>query len=82
MYLHKAACHEDWIIVSIDVDKAFLQGLTYDELAKLTGEPRRNVAFTLPPGAATQLRKIPGYEAFDERFEVLECIKPGMCGRS
>ena len=73
----EAACHDNWIIISIDVNKAFLKGLTYDELAKLTGEPRRHVAFTLPKGAAEQLRKIPGYEDFDEQWEVLECIKPG-----
>ena len=73
----EAACHDDWTIISIDVNKAFLQGLTYDELAKLTGEPRRQVAFTLPKGAAAQLRKIPGYEDFNEHIEVLENIKPG-----
>ena len=64
--------------ISIDVNKAFLQGLTYDELAKLTGEPRRQVAFTLPKGAAAQLRKIPGYESFDPSCEALHCESLGQ----
>ena len=42
----EAACRNDWTIVSIDVDEAFPPGLTYGELAKLTGEPRQSVAFT------------------------------------
>ena len=56
----EAACHPEWIIASLDVDKAFLKGSTCDELSKATGEPRRNVYFTLPPGSAQVLRTIPG----------------------
>ena len=44
----EAACHDNWIIISIDVNKAFLKGLTYDELAKLTGEPRRHCGLHSP----------------------------------
>jgi hypothetical protein len=73
----ETAGHPNFVTVSIDISKAFLQGLTYDELADLTGEPRRHVAFTLPKGAAAQLRKIAGYEDFCEYREVLECTKPG-----
>ena len=61
--------------VSIDI-KAFLQGLTY-EPAVMTGEPRQYVALTFPEGAATRLRKILGYEDFNEYLEVLECTKTG-----
>ena len=28
-----------WPLVCIDVEKAFLQGMTYQELSQLTGEP-------------------------------------------
>ena len=35
----EAACHDDWIIASLDVEKAFLKGFTYAELAEATGEP-------------------------------------------
>ena len=44
----EVACHEDWIIVTIDIEKAFLQGLTYKEIADETGEEERFVFFNLP----------------------------------
>ncbi len=59
------------------MNKAFPKGLTYNELAELTCEPRRQVAFTLPKGAATQLRQIPGFEDLEENHKILECVKPG-----
>ena len=40
----EAACQPDWIIASLDIDKAFLKGFTYKELAEATGAPR---AFSL-----------------------------------
>ena len=73
----EAACHDDWVIVSVDIDKAFLQGMTYQEIHELTGEDVRNVHFSLPPGADEQLRKLPGFENFDSRYECLKCDKPG-----
>ena len=33
----EAAYHKDWILASLDIDKAFLKGLTYKELAAATG---------------------------------------------
>ena len=41
----EAACHPNWIIASLDIDKAFLQGFTYCELAEATGEKERVVCF-------------------------------------
>ena len=40
-----------WPLAAIDIRKAFLKGISYDELARLTGEPRREVNFELtkPP---------------------------------
>ena len=58
-------------IVSADVPKAFLQGISYADLAVQTGEPLREVSFTVPPATAAKLRKIPDFETFDERREVL-----------
>ena len=52
----EAACHPEWILASMDIDKAFLKGLTYEELAAATGEATRQVCFTLPPGSAQVLR--------------------------
>eukprot|EP00973_Karenia_brevis_P009116 1235124-Karenia_brevis.AAC.1 len=37
----KAACHPDWIIASLDIDKAFLKGFTYKERAEATGDKER-----------------------------------------
>ena len=54
-----------WDLCTADVSKAFLQGVTYEELAKLTGEPVREVNFWLPPSNTPLLRKVPGLETFD-----------------
>jgi len=75
--MSQAACNPRWIIASLDIDKAFLQGLTYKELAEATGEKERLVCFKLPPGSADHLRKFRGFEHFDESIHCLECIKPG-----
>eukprot|EP00974_Lingulodinium_polyedra_P058744 5655470-Lingulodinium_polyedra.AAC.1 len=37
----EAACHKDWIFASLDIDIAFLKGLSYAELAQATGEQER-----------------------------------------
>lgn len=73
----EAACHEEWILASLDLDKAFLKGFTYKELAQATGEKERTVCFKLPPGSATILRRFKGFEDFDETIHCLRCIKPG-----
>ena len=68
-------------MLSVDIEKAFLQGMTYKEIHEPTGEALRVVHFSLPPGAAAQLRKIPGYESYDESTECLRCIKPALVVR-
>ena len=73
----EVACNPGWKFVAVDINKAFLQGLTYAELCQLTGEDMREVQFTLPPESAELLRRLPGYESFDQRIEVLKCLKPG-----
>ena len=73
----EAACQPEWIIASLDIDKAFLKGFTYKELADATGEKERIVCFTLPPGSARLLRRFKGFEDFDEAIHVLRCPKPG-----
>eukprot|EP00959_Pyramimonas_sp_CCMP1952_P396601 8309333-Pyramimonas_sp.AAC.1 len=52
-------------------------GLTYQELAEATGEKERVVCFTLPPGSATVLRTLPGFERYDDSKHCLPCLKPG-----
>ena len=73
----EAACHPEWEFLTVDVNKAFLQGATYKELQELTGDAPREVCFTLPKGMAELLRRLPGYESYDERIHCLECDKPG-----
>ena len=66
-----------WPFATSDVSKAFLQGVTYEELAELTGEPVREVNFFLPSYNIPQLQQVPGFEGFDPNMEVLHCDKPG-----
>ena len=61
---------------SFDVEKAFLQGVTYEELHELTGEPPRKVYFVLLAGFAAMMRKLKGFEAQDERYHVGQALIP------
>ena len=72
-----AHAHEGWIMVSVDIDKAFLQGMSYEEIHRTTGEPRREVFCVLPPGSAAILRRVRGFEYYDERLHCLRCLVPG-----
>eukprot|EP00959_Pyramimonas_sp_CCMP1952_P454863 9470628-Pyramimonas_sp.AAC.1 len=61
----------------MDIDKAFLEGLTHEELAHATGEETRTVCFALPPGSAQVLRALPGSSSRDESRRCVRCLKPG-----
>ena len=76
LLVSEAVCRQ-WPLISTDISKAFLQGVTYEELARLTGEPLREVNFYLPSYSLQALRQIPGFENFDPAAEVLHCDKPG-----
>ena len=45
--MSEAVCR-GWQILSADISKAFLQGVTYKELAELTGTQPREINFYLP----------------------------------
>ena len=77
LLLSETACHPDWSFLSIDINKAFLQGVTYKELAEATGQAERVVHFTPPPGSAQLLRNLPEFANYDERYHVLKCLRPG-----
>ena len=66
-----------WCLASADVPKAFLQGVSYAELAQETQRPMRDVSFELSGEGLACLRLLPGYEDFCARTEVLHCLKPG-----
>jgi hypothetical protein len=61
----------------LTISEAFLQGVTYKELAEATGEPLPEVNFVLPVYRVAVLRTLPGYEDFDPITEVFHCEKPG-----
>ena len=69
--------HEGWRLSTVDVKKAFLKGISYDELAEHMGQARREVDFELSEQAEAVLRTLPGYDDFDPRFEVLSMVRPG-----
>ena len=58
-----------------DVEKAFLQGMTVQEVAEAIGKPQEETYFALPTGSAAILRKIAGYEHYDESTHVLLALK-------
>ena len=66
-----------WDICTTDISKAFLQGVTYEERAKLTGGKQREVSCYFPASSIPLVRKVPGFEDFDPTKEVLHCDKPG-----
>ena len=59
------AVRNHWPICTADISKAFLQGVTYEQLAQMTGEPMREVNFYLPASNIPLLRQPPGFENFD-----------------
>ena len=68
---------QHWDMWTVDVRKAFLKGISYEELAAATGEPLRVVNFELDPESVEILRMFPGFEDFDPTMEVLSNIRPG-----
>ena len=66
-----------WVIASSDVPKAFLQGVSYDELAEATDRPRRDVSFELSGEGLACLKMLPEFASFNPRTEALHCLKPG-----
>eukprot|EP00959_Pyramimonas_sp_CCMP1952_P415825 8712330-Pyramimonas_sp.AAC.1 len=44
---------------------------------RLLVKKERVVCFILPPGSATALRTLPGFEHYDESKHCLQCLKPG-----
>ena len=74
--MSEAVCR-NWDILSADISKAFLQGVTYKELAELTGSEPREINLYLPAADIPLLRSLPGFEGFDPQSEVLHGDKPG-----
>ena len=69
------AAQQDYVLFSMDISAAFLKGLTFTEISKITGEPLRSVQFSLPSNCVHILKRIPGMEDFDPILEVLDFLK-------
>eukprot|EP00975_Prorocentrum_lima_P014691 3114463-Prorocentrum_lima.AAC.1 len=59
----------------MDISAAFLEGMTFKEIAKETGDTLRSVQFGFPPGYVWILRKPPGLEDYDGSLEILDLLK-------
>ena len=79
-YAQKLICSEavrqGWDIATTDISKAFLQGVTYEELSKITGEPVREVNFYLSNKHVHILRKAPGLNTSIRTKKLCIAINP------
>ena len=71
------AVENGWAIAAADVSEAFLRGLSFEEVSRLTGQPLRSVQLQLPDGAGEIIRDIPGLCGMDFSTEVLNRLKRG-----
>jgi hypothetical protein len=65
----------DFVLFSFDVSQAFAKGMTFEEYARLTGAPLREVEFEVRPEDVPLIRRLPGFEDFDPAKEVLKMLK-------
>ena len=64
------AAQMQYTLFSMDISAAFLKGMTYREIAKVTGDPLRSVQFDFPAKDAWLLRQLPGMEDYDNNLEI------------
>jgi hypothetical protein len=70
------AATKAWPILTADVSTAFLRGLTFEELSRLTGEKIRRAGFHPPKGYESFVKELPGMEAYDRDVHELLMTKP------
>jgi hypothetical protein len=69
------AVQRQWTLFTSDVASAFLQGLTFKELAAMDNSPIRQVAFTPPVGSEWLFQELePGYLPWRDVLEQLKCV--------
>ena len=69
------AAQNQWILLSADVGTAFLRGLSFTELAALTGEEERHVCFDPPALFRDTFPMLAGYKNFSWETETLKMVK-------
>ena len=70
------AVNHGWKIQIADVKTAFLQGMTFEEIAQITGEPVRQVQISPPKGSWPFLQAFPCMKGCGESTHVLGLAKP------
>ena len=70
------AARYGWTILTADVNTAFLRGLTFEQMSKITGEPLRVVHMSVPTRHAQAFSKYKGFENFKPEIHVLRLLKP------
>lgn len=69
------AAQKSWQLYVADVSTAFLRGMSFQELSKLTGSEVRDVAFSPPKGSEKYFTEVKGYHDLDFSTEVLQLLK-------
>jgi len=69
------AAQHSYTLFSMDISAAFLKGLTFTEIAQLTGQPKRSVQFIPPKNCIHLLRRLPGMADYNPTTEVLDFLK-------
>ena len=64
-----------WELWTADVSVAFLQGLSFSEIAKLTNTEERSVCFTPPTDCARYFQELPGLQSYNPDRDVLRMKK-------
>lgn len=63
------------MLCSVDIGTAFLQGMTYKEVASKVGETTRNIGFMPPKGSSSFIRELPGFSQFNEHKHCIKMLK-------
>ena len=73
--INSIAAQKQWRIITADVSTAFLRGLTFDQLADVTGEPLREVSFVPPKGSEEHFKKLcPQYDQYKHVLRMYKAI--------
>eukprot|EP00975_Prorocentrum_lima_P009716 2071851-Prorocentrum_lima.AAC.1 len=59
----------------MEMSAAFLKGMTFQEIARETGDTLRSVQFDFPPVDVWILRKLPGMEDYGGSLEIVDLLK-------
>ena len=70
------AAQQGWLICSADVSSAFIRGLTFEQMSKLTGHEVRTAAFSVPKNTIDIVRRLEGFSHYDPDVHEIVMCKP------